>query len=189
MTTLELLKSVRELLSDPDRWCSNGPSRTADGRLCLPCDPAAVKWSLGGAVQKLGDWIDIGPAMRVLVGTGTLLTPDREKALAALDTAISYHGPLKATPDTNDQEDKAQLVEEVLEDWGIEYKRDEVDTDIRFTTRRGNYAAEISVDENADVWLALDRGTIRPIRLPDEESVRAAATLMRVWTPEYQGGE
>ena len=50
MTALELLKSARELLSDPARHQPCVMAKTAEGKPCYPHTKEAVKWGIVGAL-------------------------------------------------------------------------------------------------------------------------------------------
>lgn len=53
VTTLETLTKVRELLSDPDRWCQGLRARNKDGLPVEPDGRTAVSWCLSGAIQRV----------------------------------------------------------------------------------------------------------------------------------------
>lgn len=50
MTTVEVLKAARSLLSEPDRWTQGTYARDADGKAVPPSDPAAVCFCIHGAI-------------------------------------------------------------------------------------------------------------------------------------------
>jgi hypothetical protein len=54
MTTLEILKGARELLSDPARWTQGHAARTAAGRKTSYQDPDAVCYCPWGALRLVG---------------------------------------------------------------------------------------------------------------------------------------
>lgn len=53
MTTLEILRAARELLSDPTRWCKAAMARTEEGIKVEPDDPRACRWCSYGAIRKV----------------------------------------------------------------------------------------------------------------------------------------
>lgn len=50
MTTIEILKKARELLSDPARWTQNAYARDVTGRGVPPTSSSATCWCLIGAL-------------------------------------------------------------------------------------------------------------------------------------------
>lgn len=54
MTTLELLRGVRELLAVPERWTKKAFARTATGTICNDTQDVAVAWCIRGAAYRLG---------------------------------------------------------------------------------------------------------------------------------------
>ena len=57
MTTLDVLKAARELISDPARWTQGFFARDGAGMPAYASDPRATRWCLEGALIKfcLGD--------------------------------------------------------------------------------------------------------------------------------------
>lgn len=58
--TAEILRQARELISDPERWCTDAyaemPSLTGGlGEACNPTYSEACKWCAAGAVGKVTD--------------------------------------------------------------------------------------------------------------------------------------
>ena len=53
MNTLEVLRGMRELLSDPARWTKQVHARDANGREVPPKHSEAVCWCLDGAMLKV----------------------------------------------------------------------------------------------------------------------------------------
>jgi hypothetical protein len=51
MTTLEILKAARELISVPERWTDHYYARDKNGNYRFGDDPDAVKWCSIGALQ------------------------------------------------------------------------------------------------------------------------------------------
>ncbi len=63
MTTLEILKAARELISAPERWTQETSARTPDGRRCGALNANAVCWCSTGATlmfdpDNLGHFAD-----------------------------------------------------------------------------------------------------------------------------------
>lgn len=55
MTTVEILRAARELISDPARWTKGACARDRKGEpLYAGYDPQAVRWCAFGAVEKIG---------------------------------------------------------------------------------------------------------------------------------------
>lgn len=54
MTTLEILKAARELISVPERWTRDYYAKTEDGLNVASNDPRAVKWCALGAIERGG---------------------------------------------------------------------------------------------------------------------------------------
>jgi hypothetical protein len=54
MTTLDVLKAARALISDPARWTQNVMARDADGgQYTFGCAPQTVSWCALGALQHI----------------------------------------------------------------------------------------------------------------------------------------
>lgn len=45
---------IRDLLTDPSKWCQGAMARDINGFGCLSDDPVAAKWCLAGAANKVG---------------------------------------------------------------------------------------------------------------------------------------
>ena len=56
MTTLEILKAARELLSVPERWTKRVSARATDGKSCPIDSPNATCWCIVGALGKITDY-------------------------------------------------------------------------------------------------------------------------------------
>ena len=110
MSTLEELKAVRELLSDPEHWTRGAFARDAQGGEISPASPEAACWCIGGAAMYMAsepgwDFIQLLDAsLPVLRAVGDVIgctdvgfigdwqdAPDRTHAevLDALDRAIA----------------------------------------------------------------------------------------------------
>jgi len=92
---LELLKKVREQLSDPKCWTRHAIARDKDDRaLEFGDDPRAVCWCLVGAFEKVGGHIHSFSSMLAYLreGVGTLGpwndTHSHAEVLALLDRKI-----------------------------------------------------------------------------------------------------
>jgi hypothetical protein len=99
MTTLDVLKDVRELLSDPNHWTKGAYARDARDNFREPRAPDAVKFCLLGALARF-DASEYEPALsRLAVGVqrrgqnATLAqfndASSHEDVLALLDEAIA----------------------------------------------------------------------------------------------------
>jgi hypothetical protein len=97
MTTLDALKAVRSLLSDPHHWTTHTVARDADGRATSSTSETACRWCLMGAVgkvvgKKYGELF--GPVMNELdrhSGRTAIFVNDiegHEAVLRLLDRAI-----------------------------------------------------------------------------------------------------
>jgi hypothetical protein len=53
MSTLEVLRAARELISDPARWAQDYWAETVKGFRTEPTDASAVRWCAAGAVNKV----------------------------------------------------------------------------------------------------------------------------------------
>lgn len=53
MTTLDVLKAMRALISDPARWTQDAWARDASGRPVMEFDPTAVSFCMAGAWQHI----------------------------------------------------------------------------------------------------------------------------------------
>jgi hypothetical protein len=53
MTTLEILKAARELISVPERWTQHEYARDFHGNPVSALSPLAVCWCLNGALQRV----------------------------------------------------------------------------------------------------------------------------------------
>lgn len=102
MTTLDVLKGARELLSDPEKWTQGWYARDAEGR---PADdgndPRAVCWCIWGACEKVaGDWSKTHGATQALDSCAGGHAPTLNDAagtthteiLGVLDCAIAKAG-------------------------------------------------------------------------------------------------
>lgn len=71
MTTLEVLRGMRELLSDPTRWTKFACARDSMGLTVKDDDPSAACWCLIGAAAKVagrdGGWAKAVNALDRLV--------------------------------------------------------------------------------------------------------------------------
>lgn len=56
MTPVEALISVKELLSDPNKWSRESQAMSANGRSVEPLSKRAVSWSVVGAVFKITNY-------------------------------------------------------------------------------------------------------------------------------------
>lgn len=54
MTRIEMLRDVRSLLSDPERWTKGSFARDEGSCMVEPHDPKAVCWCPGGAAMRSG---------------------------------------------------------------------------------------------------------------------------------------
>ena len=59
MTTLELLKEVRELFLDKNKWTRGVLAKDATGMGVMPKSPTACQWCLDGALELLSDSVQI----------------------------------------------------------------------------------------------------------------------------------
>lgn len=50
---LALLDAVRDVLSNPDRWCKEAAGKDADGDCVDPRDDTALRWCVLGALRKV----------------------------------------------------------------------------------------------------------------------------------------
>ena len=66
MTTLEILTSAREKISDESRWTTEAYARSRDGRIVSWSAPDAVCWCAQGAVRSETDGIDINPGLSAI---------------------------------------------------------------------------------------------------------------------------
>lgn len=55
MTDTEVLVSMRELLSSPERWCRGDMARKKNSRSTCGCDPEACQWCIVGALVRFTD--------------------------------------------------------------------------------------------------------------------------------------
>lgn len=88
---LEDLKAVRELLSEESRWTTAAAARDVSGKPVYPLSPAAVKWCVLGALQKvIGLSSATQPTSRWVLGCEALQEVGIEHAevIALLDKAI-----------------------------------------------------------------------------------------------------
>ena len=53
MTTLQILKAARELISVPEAWTTRTMARSESGMKVDPCSDRAVCWCLHGALQHV----------------------------------------------------------------------------------------------------------------------------------------
>ena len=53
MTTVEILRAARELISDPARWTRGKYGATATGNHVRGDDPQAIRWCAYGAIEKV----------------------------------------------------------------------------------------------------------------------------------------
>jgi hypothetical protein len=95
MTTLEVLRGMRELLSEPTRWTQDTNARSSDGDEVLYHSDLADCWCLDGALLKLtrhdGDvYLAVRKALPVDVLCVWNDAPERTHAevLELLDKAI-----------------------------------------------------------------------------------------------------
>lgn len=99
MTTLEVLRGMRELLSEPSRWTKHRYSRAADGEYVAATSKKAVCWCLRGAAVKVAGGFaaaaDAECLIEGLLPNGSPIAPwqdDEERThaevLALLDKAI-----------------------------------------------------------------------------------------------------
>ena len=58
MTTLEILKAARELISVPERWTQRSYARAADESSRSYNDGEACKWCVMGAIGKVSRYAD-----------------------------------------------------------------------------------------------------------------------------------
>jgi len=102
VTTLEILRGMRELLAEESRWTREYYGRYRDGEGCTNgYDDGACCWCLMGAAEKVSGERDPGRIERVFIKvlggrtSGDIFTwndaPERTHAeiLAALDRAIA----------------------------------------------------------------------------------------------------
>ena len=97
MTTNEVLKKARDLLSDSSRWTWNLWARNKDGAYASPASPDACQWCLTGALYKaiLGDC-----SLASLNESESKLYED---CLAKLRTSLSLMGyPMTGVAEYND---------------------------------------------------------------------------------------
>ena len=87
MTTLQILKAARELLSTPERWTKGWSARDAAGNRLATTDPDAVCWCAGGAVERItgGSTQSGGKAEIVLA----IVLPDKAICLGLWNDAPS----------------------------------------------------------------------------------------------------
>jgi hypothetical protein len=99
-STLAGLRAIRELLSDPARWCKGSWARDVAGKKIGPSQEGACRWCLDGAVLTLaGDYQDVEVALNKAAAslkfpTGYIHlndhpTTDHATVLACIDTAIA----------------------------------------------------------------------------------------------------
>lgn len=74
MTTIEILKADRELISDPNRWTQGAMARDEWGNKVFPSMIASgVRWSAEGAIAVAGTWHWMaGQSVVVLMETASL---------------------------------------------------------------------------------------------------------------------
>jgi hypothetical protein len=99
LTTLDVLRQARALISDPARWCRAAAARDHHLAPTFPTDPQARRWCVQGAVRRIAeDELPVfQPALRYLAqfapnGEVTLVN-DRDghaAILALLDAAIAW---------------------------------------------------------------------------------------------------
>lgn len=96
MTTLEILKAARELLSTPARWTKLAYARDAGGAAVMPSNANAVCWCIEGSIVKCsGDWsMEWARPIECDVAADVASFNDRESTthadiLAAFDRAIA----------------------------------------------------------------------------------------------------
>lgn len=96
MTTLEVLKNARDLISDPNRWCQQYHARKADGCPTSICSPEACRRCARGAVLKAGrfDLKTTDYAMNRLYRAGHELF-DSEISIAEINDEMGHEAILK----------------------------------------------------------------------------------------------
>jgi len=55
MTSVEILKQARELISDPSHWTQEAFARNKNGKACACLEEEGVKWCARGAIYKIGE--------------------------------------------------------------------------------------------------------------------------------------
>jgi hypothetical protein len=100
MTTLEILKAARDLISDPEHWTKRANARDSYGEIIGCSQPEAVRWCAYGALNKVsrGDSATIRKAYDYLMGVnnfqGTTLEGINDvwghmRIISAFDAAIA----------------------------------------------------------------------------------------------------
>lgn len=94
MTTLEILKAARELLSDEKRWTQHAFAKEADGKSCDYDSPAAVCWCAAGAIGKVygGDTLTdrAMEAQALLAGSDVLHELGEESSVTNLNDSGTH---------------------------------------------------------------------------------------------------
>ena len=67
MTTLQILKAARELISEPERWTKDAEARSPIGRSVRHESPNACRWCVLAAIWRAG-----GPPPPSGYGTGAI---------------------------------------------------------------------------------------------------------------------
>jgi len=96
MTTLEILRGMRELLAVPERWTREYYALDKDGEFCGPRSDGAICWCILGAAEVAGAGLapQIDAAMKVLyplMGDSVVVFNEQAshaEVLAVLDKAI-----------------------------------------------------------------------------------------------------
>lgn len=65
MTTIEILKKARELLSDPARWCQNVSARSLEGKAVGYAAPTAFSFCMFGAIWNSAPRLSLIPDEKV----------------------------------------------------------------------------------------------------------------------------
>lgn len=101
---VEILERLRELLSDPNRWCQGSSALNKDGKSCWGASSEACKWCLMGGLSK------------VSVMSNGLTTEARVVACQALEGIVSTG--LAKFNDSHSHQEVLELI-----DRGIELER------------------------------------------------------------------
>ncbi len=85
MTALDVVREVRVLLSDRNKWTQSKIAADVNGYLTPSDSPAACKWCLRGAINKV-----CNQKAELIAATVALLSPHTRHSLTAVNDYEGY---------------------------------------------------------------------------------------------------